>query len=162
VNLGGGFMDILKARCELRKMSTAGLFNLALNQKMSGCVIAGRPCCFYLQYKGCRFCASEVLGEGCQLERLEQSNRRDHDKEKINFMLPFINEMETKLLPSGKEGVEFKVYHRNHLTRSTVFLGKITERRRKERGNNLRDLLGKAIRQYSNDVEDPSAIFLLG
>jgi hypothetical protein len=38
----------------------------------------------------------------------------------------------------------------------------IIERRRKERGDNLNGLLTKAIKQYSNQVEDPSAIFLLG
>jgi hypothetical protein len=43
-----------------------------------------------------------------------------------------------------------------------VFLGKIIERRRKERGNNFKDLLFKAKQDYSPRVKDPSAIFLLG
>jgi hypothetical protein len=42
-----------------------------------------------------------------------------------------------------------------------VFLGKIIERRRRERGNNLKDLLFKARQNYSTRVRDPSAIFLL-
>jgi hypothetical protein len=43
-----------------------------------------------------------------------------------------------------------------------VLLGKVTERRTKERGNNLKDLLNKAIMDYSDRAKDPSEIFLLG
>jgi hypothetical protein len=43
-----------------------------------------------------------------------------------------------------------------------VYLGTVMERRRKERGNNLGDLLKKAAAEYSNRVQDPSKIFLLG
>jgi hypothetical protein len=43
-----------------------------------------------------------------------------------------------------------------------VYLGTVIERRRKERGNNLGDLLKKAAMEYSKDVSDPSKIFLLG
>jgi hypothetical protein len=155
-------MDILKARCELQGMSAGNLFNLALNQKMSGCVMAGKPCCFHLQYKGCSFCASEILRNGCQLERLEQVDQRCRREEEVSSSLPFPHEMEPKFFSSWEKGAEFKVYHRDRHTRLTVLLGMITERRKEERGNNLGDLLDKAVRQYSNDVKDPSTIFLLG
>ena len=75
---------------------------------------------------------------------------------------PFLKKMETELLSSGKKPVEFKVYHRDDLTRSMVYLGTVIERRRKERGSNLKDLLKKAIKEYSDYVENPSKIFLLG
>jgi hypothetical protein len=154
-------MDILKARGELRSMGKEGLFNLALNQKMSGCVIGGSPCRFYLQYNGTSFCVSEILREGCELERLEQLDQNHHHKETVSFLFPNFQKMATELSPPGVKGIEFKVYHRDPLTGSAVFLGKITERRRKERGNNLRDLLGKAMREYSDYVKNPSTIFLL-
>lgn len=155
-------MDILKSRIELQRMSRRDLFKMALNQKMSKCLIGGRSCSFYLQYKGNHFCVSEILGEGCQVERLEYLEEFYHGKENVNSLLPFLQKMETELSWPGKKIVEFNVYHKNSLARSAVFLGKIIERRRKERSDNLRDLLKKAIKQYSDSVEDPSTIFLLG
>jgi hypothetical protein len=83
------------------------------------------------------------------------------EREKVNFSLPFPQKIETELLLPRKNPVNFKVYHRDRLTRSAVFLGKIIERRRKERGDNLKGLLSKAIEQYSDHVKDLSTIFLL-
>ena len=60
-----------------------------------------------------------------------------------------------------KENIEFRVYCRDNVTRSMILLGKVIERRTKERGNNLKDLLVKAMKDYSNCVVDPSTIFLL-
>jgi len=154
-------MDALKARTELRKMSKRDLLKMAINRRMSHCLIGGRPCGFHLQYNGTSFCVSEILGKGCQVERLEQLHHLDK-KEGVDYCLPFSQKMEGGVISPGKKAVEFKVYHRNHLTHLTVFLGMIIERRRKERGDNLNGLLNKAIKQYSNQVEDPSAIFLLG
>ena len=62
---------------------------------------------------------------------------------------------------SIKRPIIFDVYYRNYSTDSMVFLGKIIERRRKERGNNFKDLLFKARQNYSTRVKDPSTIFLL-
>jgi len=83
------------------------------------------------------------------------------EREKVTFSLPFPQKLETELLLPRKNAVGFKVYHRDQSTRSTVFLGKIIERRTKERGDNLKGLLSKAIEQYSDHVKDPSTIFLL-
>jgi hypothetical protein len=65
--------------------------------------------------------------------------------------------------PAGsiKRPIIFDVYYGNYPTDSMVFLGKIIERRRKERGNNRKDLLYKARQDYSPRVKDPSAILLL-
>ena len=154
-------MDVLKARYELRSLSTGDLFKLALHSRMSYCLIGGRPCGFLLQYKGSNFCVSEILGKGCQVGRLMQFEQLYDDREKVTFSLPFPQKLETELLLPRKNAVGFKVYHRDQSTRSTVFLGKIIERRRKERGDNLKGLLSKAIEQYSDHVKDPSTIFLL-
>ena len=154
-------MDVYKSRIELRRMSTGDLFNLAQNRKMANCLIGGRPCGFLLQYKESIFCVSEILGKGCQVERLEQLEQLYDENEKVNFLLPFPTKMATELLLPRRKALEFKVYHRDPLTHSTIFLGKIIERRRKERGDNLKGLLSKAIEQYSDHVEDPSTIFLL-
>ncbi len=154
-------MDVYESKNELRRMSRMDLFELALNQRMSNCLVGGRPCAFLLQYKGSNFCVSEILREGCQVQRLEQLEQLDDEKGKVNFSLPFPHKMETGLFSPRKKAVEFKIYHRDTLTRSAVFLGKIIERRRKERGNNLKGLLSEAIKQYSDQVEDPSTMFLL-
>jgi hypothetical protein len=61
---------------------------------------------------------------------------------------------------STKRPIIFDIYYRNYPTDSVVFLGKIIERRRKERGNNFKDLLFKARQNYSTRVKDPYAIFL--
>ena len=154
-------MDVYKSKNELRRMSRRDLFKLALNQRMSNCLVGGRPCGFLLQYKGNNFCVSEIFREGCQVQRLEQLEQRYDEKGEINFFLPFLQEMEAELLSPGKKAVEFKVYCRDHLPRSTIFLGKIIERRRKERGDNLKGLLNKAIELYSYQGVDPSTMFLL-
>jgi hypothetical protein len=65
------------------------------------------------------------------------------------------------LLQKEKRNIEFKVYCRDPDTHSMIFLGKMIERRTKERGNNLKDLLLKAMENYSDRVKDPSTIFLL-
>ena len=62
---------------------------------------------------------------------------------------------------SIKRHILFNIYYRDYPTDSMVFLGKIIERRRKERGNNRKDLLYKAKQDYSTRVKDPYAIFLL-
>lgn len=155
-------MDILKARYELRKMSTGDLFKLALNLRVSYCLIGGGPCGLLLQYKGSNFCVSEIIGKGCQVEKLEQLEQPYDEKEKVNFSLPFPQKIETELLLPRKKAAEFKVYHRDHLTLSIVFLGRIIERRRKERGDNLKGLLRKAIKQYPDHVKGLSTIFLVG
>lgn len=93
-----------------------------------------------------------------RLEKLDQSY---HHQDPADFLLPISQKMAIDLPSSEVKGIEFKVYHRDPLTGSPVFLGRITERRRKERGNNLKDLLGKAMREYSGYVKDPSTIFLL-
>jgi hypothetical protein len=155
-------MDFLNTRSELQRMNRGNLFKLAMDQRLSKCLVGGITCGLTLQYKGIRFCLSELLGTGCLVERSGQRDQFGSDKEKINSSLTFLREMEAEVLSPGKRPVEFKVYYRDDPTRSMVYLGTVIERRRKERGNNLGDLLKKAVKEYSNDGRDPSKIFLLG
>lgn len=155
-------MDIMEGRSELKRMSTGSLLTLVANQRISNCLIGARACGFSLQHQGIHFCVSELMGKGCLVEKVEQSEKLYPKKDGTNGILPIFEEMETEFLSAGKKPGEFKVYHRDDLTRSMVYLGRVIERRRKERGNNLKDLLKKAIKEYSDYVENPSQIFLLG
>jgi len=155
-------LEILETKGELQKLSRGDLFKLVMDQRLSKCLVGGMICGFYLQYKETRFCLSELLGKGCLIERLGQWDQIYPDKEKSNGSLSLLEEMEAEVLSPGKKPVEFKVYYREDPTRSMHYLGTVIERRRKERGNNLRDLLKKAVMEYSHIVQDPSKIFLLG
>jgi hypothetical protein len=158
----GVLLEILETKFELKRMKRGDLFKLVMDQKLSNCLVGGKVCGYSLHYKGVRFCVSELLGKGCLVERLGQWEKFYPNREKIDDSLPLLEEMSSELSLSAKRPIEFKVYYRDDLTRSIVYLGKVTERRRKERGNNLGDLLKKAIREYSNYVRDPSKLFLLG
>jgi hypothetical protein len=153
-------MNVLKSRAELRKMKRGNLLKLAAYQRISKCLIGGVACRFYLHHKGHTFCVSEILGQSCQIEKLKRLEELSQEEEKIDLSLPLITKMEPVL--RGEKKVEFKVYYKDDPTRSVVFLGKVMERRKKERGNNLKDLLNKAIMDYSDRVKDPSRVFLLG
>lgn len=128
-------MNFYEARNELRKMKLKDLFQLASMQKMTLCLVGAKACSFYFRYKNFYFCLSEILGKGCPYQKMEE----------LEIKLP-----------------EFKVYYRDVVSRSIVLVGKIIERRMKERGNNLKDLLSKARRDFSHYVTDPSLLFLLG
>jgi hypothetical protein len=155
-------MNVFQARIELQRMEKGALFSLALNQRMPRCLVGGRPCGFYLQFNGGGFCVSELLRQGCEVKRTERSEQIYPEIDRVNFLFPFLRDMGTEFCRPKKEGIEFKVYYRDPHAGSTVFLGKVIERRRKERGHNLEDLLTKAKKQYCDDTRDPSKIFLLG
>ena len=155
-------LEILETKIELKRMKRGDLFKLVMDQRLSNCLVGGMVCGYSIHYKGVCFCVSELLGKGCLVERLGQWEKFYPNKGKINNSLPLLQEMGPELSSSGKSPGEFKVYCRDDLTRSIIYLGKVIERRRKERGNNLRDLLKKAIKEYSDYVRDPSKLFLLG
>jgi len=155
-------MDTLKARVELKRMSRGCLFKLVADQRISNCLIGAKACGLSLRYKGIHFCVSELIGEGCLVEKLKQWEKLYPEKEGIDDSLAIFKKMEIAILSPGKKPVEFKVYYRDDLTRSMVYLGAVTERRKRERRNNLGDLLKKAIKEYAEHIENPSKIFLLG
>jgi hypothetical protein len=57
-----------------------------------------------------------------------------------------------------KKAAEFKVYCRDHLADSTIFLGKIPDRRRKE--GNIMSKTYQVGRMQFSDVEDSSILLL--
>ena len=137
-------MDFYQARNELRRMSRRHLLRLASTQRVSKCLIGVRACCLHLHYQGFNFCISEIMGEGCQVERSARTEEFHQRGEKINSWLPSTNRIGTSPFLPGKTGVaEFKVYCKDCVTPSMIFLGNILERRTKERGNNLKDPLAK-------------------
>jgi hypothetical protein len=156
-------MDFYKARSELKRMSKKDLFNLGGKRRISKCLIGGRACGLFLHYKGFTFCVSEIMGEGCQVQRSARTEGFHQHGEKINYWLPLTNRRETSPFPTVRTNVvQFKVYCRDCVTRSMIFLGDILEKRTQERGNNLRDLLIKAMEDYKDCVANPSMIFILG
>lgn len=160
-HFGGSFMDVYKARYELRNMGRRHLFGLVSAQRILGCLIGGQACGLCLNYKGFNFCVSEIMGEGCQLEKSAKLEETCRAEKEINRSLPLLDGIEISPLPPGKKAADFRVYCWDPVTRSTTFLGWVIERRDRERGNNLNDLLVKAVKDYSDCVEDPSTIFLL-
>ncbi len=155
-------MDVYKARCALRSMVKRHLFRLVSAQRISGCLIGGQVCSLYFHYQGFNFCVSEIMGEGCQVEKSAKVEEVYQGQDEISCPLPLMDRIGISPLSPGKKAVEFKVYCRNRITKSMIFLGNILERRTKERGNNLKDLLVKAVEDYSYGVEGASTIFLLG
>jgi hypothetical protein len=155
-------MDALRIRVELRKMRRRELLKLVTRQKISDCLIGGTPCRFHLRHKEFSFCVSEIMGESCQAEKLEKSEEVCLGPEATDRFPLFAEGVEEEWICTGKKTVEFRIYYKDAPTHPAVFLGKVIERRQKERGNNLTDLLNKAILDYSDRINNPSAVFLLG
>lgn len=156
-------MDFREIRIELKKMSKVDLFKLVVNQRISKCVIKDGFCPLLFKFKNINFCVSELMGQSCEDERVRKLEQRCPVQKELSFSLPLRFEKEFQdVLEFSERGVEFKVYYKNHLSSSMILIGKIVERRRRERGNNLRDLLNKAIREFSNCVKDSSSIFIVG
>ena len=60
---------IFRARAELRQMAKANLLKMVFCQKEKKCLLGG-TCPFLLEYRCILFCVSEILGQGCQIEKL--------------------------------------------------------------------------------------------
>ena len=133
---------------------------MASNQKIRNCIIGGKSCPFYIYYKNFNFCVSEIIGEGCQIERLDKLEEIFQKDNETIFIHPSLPELESVSIRKGT--CEVNVYWRDRFTCSVTLLGKVTERRKKERKNNFCDLLKRALRDFSDQVEDPSGIFLMG
>jgi hypothetical protein len=155
-------MDFYQARDELPKMSRKHLLSLASTKRVSKCFLGGRARCLHLHYQGFNFCVSEIMGEGCRVERLAKVEEVYQNQDGISCPLPLMGSIEISPLSSRKKAVEFKAYCKDPIKKSMIFLGNILERRTKERRNNLTDLLVKAVKDYSYCVEVASTVFLLG
>ncbi len=58
-------------RTEVRRLGKKNLFEMLMDQKESRCLLNGL-CSFYFEYKGYTFCISEVLGKGCESQKLKK------------------------------------------------------------------------------------------
>jgi len=154
-------MNADEVRSELRRMNKRNLLKLTADQKISRCLIGSRTCGLYLQYKGFYFCISELLGQSCQVEISEKLEDRYEDLQNSHDLLPLMEKPGMNPLQKEKKNIEFRVYYRDTVHRSMILLGMVKERRTKERGNNLKDLLVKAMKDYSDYAADPSMIFLI-
>lgn len=73
---------IFQARAKLRQMAKANLLKMAFCQKEKKCLLGG-TCPFLLEYQCILFCVSEILGQGCQIEKLRllsDENARSEDE----------------------------------------------------------------------------------
>src|SRR5512136_110787 len=59
---------IFELKAELRKMTKGDLLRMVLTQKERKCLLGG-VCPFLLEYQYILFCVSEILEQGCQVER---------------------------------------------------------------------------------------------
>jgi hypothetical protein len=81
-------MNFHSIRVELRSLGVRNLFEIVMNQKESKCILNGL-CPFYFKHRGYGFCLSEVLGKGCELQKLEKLQRETYQTDKgLNFTLP--------------------------------------------------------------------------
>lgn len=153
-------MNALRAREELRRMRMKDIFRLASEQKISECLVGAKACSLFVRYKEFHFCISELFGKGCVYEVPEQLKTKMDVKEMP--LLPWDQAFLNNLHRHERKGIPFEVYWRDESTRAMILLGEIIERRKKERKNNLRDLLAKARKEFSGRVSNPALIFLLG
>ncbi|MGZ6238081.1 MAG: hypothetical protein ACXWMJ_12300, partial [Syntrophales bacterium] len=86
-----------------------------------------------MHYKEFNFCVSEITGEGCQVEKSAKLEEVYQGRNETSCPLPLMDRIGISCLPPGKKAVEFKVYCRDSITKSMIFLGNILERRTKER-----------------------------
>jgi hypothetical protein len=71
---------IFQLKAELRKMTKRNLLRMVLNQKERKCLLGG-ICPFLLEYQRILFCVSEILGQGCQMERLHFNQKAQGEGE---------------------------------------------------------------------------------
>ncbi len=55
-------------------MGRKKLFKMLMSQRESKCILSGL-CSLRFEFKGYTFCLSEVLGEGCELEKLKKQEK---------------------------------------------------------------------------------------
>jgi hypothetical protein len=71
---------VFKLKAELRKMRKGDLLRMILSQKERKCLLGG-ICPFLLEYQRILFCVSEILGQGCQMERLHFNQKAQGEGE---------------------------------------------------------------------------------
>ncbi len=74
---------ILSLKLELKQVAKKDLLKMVFGQSEENCILGG-TCPFLLNYQQVRFCVSEVLGHGCQMEKLRASLRMEEEQGKEN------------------------------------------------------------------------------
>ena len=151
-------MDILEGRSELKRMSRGSLFTLVANQRVSKCLIGVKACGFSLQHQGIHFCVSELMGEGCLVERLENYILR---KRGSMASSPFLEKWKLNSYRRERSPSNLKSIIEMILPVRWFILGQLLKEGGKRGGSNLEDLLKEAIKEYSDYVKKTSKIFLL-
>ena len=78
---------IFQLKTELRKMRKGDLLKIVLNQKEKKCLLCG-VCPFLLEYERILFCVSEILGQGCQVERQRLDSVQEAQSESESSQKP--------------------------------------------------------------------------
>ena len=78
---------VFKLKAELRKMTKANLLKMGLGQKEKKCLLGG-VCPFLLEYRRILFCISEILGQGCQVERQKVVSVQEDQSESESSQRP--------------------------------------------------------------------------
>jgi len=78
---------VFKLKAELRKMKKGNLLRIFLNQEEKNCVLGG-VCPFLLQHRRILFCVSEILGQGCQVERQRLDSVQEDQSESESSQRP--------------------------------------------------------------------------
>jgi len=73
-------MDFHSVRREVCRLGKKNLFEMLMRQKESRCLMHGL-CSFRFEYKGYTFCISELLGKGCELEKLKKLEQQACESE---------------------------------------------------------------------------------
>jgi hypothetical protein len=78
---------IFQLKAELRKMTKGNLLRMVLNQKEKKCLLGG-ICPFLLEYQRILFCVSEILGQGCRVERQPLDSGQEAQSESESSQIP--------------------------------------------------------------------------
>ena len=78
---------VFKLKAELKKMTKANLLKMGLGQKEKKCLLGG-VCPFLLEYRRILFCISEILGQGCQIERQKVVSVQEDQSESESSQRP--------------------------------------------------------------------------
>jgi hypothetical protein len=97
-------MEFKEARNKLRRVRKEDLLELAFKQGISKCVIGGEACGLYIRYEGFGFCVSEIMGQGCQVQRTKtlENCPKDLEEKETDSPLPLVENLhniETTMKP---------------------------------------------------------------
>jgi hypothetical protein len=108
---------IFQFKSELRKIRKGDLLRMVLNQKERKCVLGG-VCPFLFEYRRILFCVSEILGQGCQVEKQRLDSVREAQSEGENPQKPLKLPVGTWLPPASDCRSEVRVLAKNRATKA--------------------------------------------